>query len=160
MHRVLAPAVVGIATLIACLAPGPVIAQEEAQPKGSALARAAQQELYRLGCYNEAINGLWTSPSRSAAEKFLARVNARLPVDQPDEALLALLRSTGGFVCDQCPLDEAFNSAGDCVPKALVDKVAKSAPITTGAVAEPPRSVERSASDEHHIKRHFHCISC
>ena len=148
MHRVRTPAMVGIATLIACLAPGPVIAQEEAQPKGSALARAAQQELYRLGCYSEAINGVWTSPSRSAAEKFLARVNARLPVEQPDEALLALLRNTRGFVCDQCPLGEAFNSAGDCVPKALVDKVAKSAPITTGAVAEPPRSVERSASDE------------
>jgi len=148
MQRVLAPAVVGSAMLVACFASGPAIAQEEVQPKGSALARAAQQELYRLGCYNDAINGVWTSPSRSAAEKFLARVNARLPVEQPDEVLLALLRSTSGFVCSQCPLGEAFNSAGDCVPKALVDKAVKSAPITTGAVAEPPQPVERSISDE------------
>ena len=147
MPRVLAPAVVGGAMLAACFAPR-AIAQEEMQRKGSALARAAQQELYRLGCYSDAINGVWTSPSRLAAEKFLARVNARLPVEQPDEALLALLRNTTGFVCSQCPPGEAFNSAGDCVPKALVDKAAKSVPITTGAVAEPPRSAEGSTSDE------------
>src|SRR5262245_37453434 len=148
MQRVPASAVMGMAVLVTCLPAGPAIAQEEEQPKGSALARAAQQELYRLGCYNDAINGVWTSPSRSAAQKFLSRVNSRLPVEQPDEALLALLRSTKGFVCGQCPPGEAFNSAGDCVPKALVDKVAKSVPIATGTVAEAPPSLERASSDD------------
>jgi hypothetical protein len=148
MQKVVAPALMGIAVLVACSTGGPATAQEEVQSKGSALARAAQQELYRLGCYNDAINGVWTPPSRSAAQKFLSRVNARLPVEQPDDALLALLRSTKGFVCRQCPVGEAFNSAGDCVPKALVDKPIKPVPITTGTVAESPQSNERSPGDE------------
>jgi hypothetical protein len=148
MQRVLGPIVMGIAVLAACLRAGVATAQEEVQLKGSALARAAQQELYRLGCYNDAINGVWTSPSRSAAQKFLSRVNARLPIEQPDEALLALLRSTKGFACSQCPVGEAFNSAGDCVPKALVDKPIKTMPITTGGVPDPPRSNEHASSDD------------
>jgi len=148
MQRVLAPVVTGMAVLLACLTAGRATAQEEAQFKASALARAAQQELYRLGCYNDAINGVWSSPSRSAAQKFLSRVNARLPVEQPDDVLLALLRSTKGFVCNQCPVGEAFNSGGDCVPKALADKPTKPVPITTGAVVESERSNERSSSDE------------
>ena len=149
MQRLLAPVLMGIAVLLACFTAGPATAQDEVQFKTSALARAAQQELYRLGCYNEQINGVWTSHSRSAAQKFLSRVNARLPIEQPDDALVALLRSTKGFVCTQCPVGEAFNPAGDCVPKALVDKPSKPAPITTGAVADPPQpSNERSSSDD------------
>ena len=146
MQRVLAPVLMGIAV---CLSAGPATAQDEVQSQASALARAAQQELYRLGCYNEQINGVWTSHSRSAAQKFLSRVNARLPIEQPDDALVALLRSTNGFVCSQCPVGEAFNPAGDCVPKALVDKPSKPMPLTTGAVADPPRpNNERSSSDD------------
>ena len=149
MQRVLAPVLMGIAASFACLTAGPAPAQDEVQSKASALARTAQQELYRLGCYNEQINGVWTSHSRSAAQKFLSRVNARLPIEQPDEALVALLRSTKGFVCTQCPAGEAFNPAGDCVPKALVDKPSKPAPITTGAVADPTRpDNDRSSSDD------------
>lgn len=148
MQRVLAPLVVGIAVSVTCLTAGPAAAQDEVQSKASALARAAQQELYRLGCYNEQINGVWTPHSRSAAQKFLSRVNARLPVEQPDDALVELLRSTKGFVCSQCPAGEALNSAGDCVPKALVDKPSKPAPITTGAVTDLPRSNEHTSSDD------------
>jgi hypothetical protein len=144
MQRVLAPAAVGIALLVAGLA-RPALSQEDV--RASARARAAQQELYRLGCYNDAINGAWTSPSRTAAQKFLARVNARLPVDQPDDTLIALLRSTKEFVCMHCPPGEAINGAGDCVPKALVDKTAKSAPMSTGALADSPRSLERPTGE-------------
>jgi len=146
MQRVIAAAAVGIALLVVGVA-RPAIAQEDVQPSASARARAAQQELYRLGCYSDAINGVWTSPSRAAAQKFLARVNARLPVDQPDDILIALLRSTKGFVCTQCPAGEALNGAGDCLPKALVDKAAKSAPLTTGALADVPRPLEHSPSE-------------
>jgi hypothetical protein len=138
----------GGALVVAGLTAGATSAQEDVVPKSSALARAAQQELYRLGCYNDQINGVWASPSRTAAQKFLSRVNARLPIEQPDETLLALLRSTKGFVCSQCPVGEAFNSAGDCVPKALVDKVGKSVPMTTGAIAEWPGPPEHASSDE------------
>jgi hypothetical protein len=148
MQRVLAPVVMGIAVSIACLTAGPATAQDEGQAKGIALARAAQQELYRLGCYNEQINGVWTPHSRSAAQKFLSRVNARLPIEQPDEALVALLRSTKGFVCSECPAGEAFNSAGDCVPKALAEKPSKPPPIITGATADPPRPEEHEPSDD------------
>jgi hypothetical protein len=43
---------------------------------------------------------------------------------------------------------EAFNPAGDCVPKALVDKPIKPVPIITGAVEEPPRPNERTSSED------------
>jgi len=149
MQRVLAPVLMGIAASFACLTAGPATAQDEVQSKASALARTAQQELYRLGCYNEQINGVWTPHSRSAAQKFLSRVNARLPIEQPDDALIALLRSTKGFVCTQCPAGEAFNPAGDCVPKALADKPSKPVPITTGTVADPQRpDNDHSSSDD------------
>jgi hypothetical protein len=148
MQRVLAPVLMGIAVSVACLSAGPATAQDEVQSQASALARAAQQELYRLGCYNEQINGVWTPHSRAAAQKFLSRVNARLPIEQPDDALVALLRSTKGFVCSQCPGGEALNPAGDCVPKALVDKPSKPMPLTTGAVADPPRPNNEHASSD------------
>src|SRR5262245_30200778 len=148
MQRVLAPLVMGIAVSATCLSAGPATAQDEVQSKASALVRAAQQELYRLGCYNEQINGVWTPHSRSAAQKFLSRVNARLPIEQPDEALVALLRSTNGSVCSQCPAGEAFNPAGDCVPKGLADKPSQRGPITTGSVTDMPRSNDQSSSDD------------
>jgi len=112
------------------------------------LAREAQKELYRLGCSEEAPSGAWTQSSRRAAQKFLDRANARLPVEQPDAALLALLQNAKGFPCAQCPAGEAFNAAGQCIPKPLLSKpekpAAASRAATEGAVSsELPTSDKR-----------------
>jgi hypothetical protein len=116
------------------------VARRAATPAADAdaLAREVQKELYRLGCFDEAVNGAWSSSSRAAAQKFLDRVNARLPVDKPDSALLALLQSSKGFVCTQCPSGELFDAAGRCVPKALVDKASRSPAIVTGTLQSTP----------------------
>ena len=125
------------------LASHPTMGQEA----GSALARDAQKELYRLGCYDEAISGVWTSSSQAAARKFLDRINARLPVDKPDDALLALLQSSKGLLCAQCPSGELFNAAGQCVPKALVDKSPRAPAIVTGTLADTPSLGQRAANE-------------
>jgi hypothetical protein len=54
--------------------------------------RALQRELARHGCYNGAVDGDWGPASRYAASVFTQAVNAALPVDKPDVALLALAR--------------------------------------------------------------------
>ena len=98
-----------------------------------------------MGCYDEAINGIWTPSTRAAAQKFLQRANARLPVDKPDEALLALVQSSKGFICTQCGTGEAFDAAGRCVPKALIAKAPSSAAVTTGTLADASSPTDKSA---------------
>jgi hypothetical protein len=58
--------------------------------------RALQSELKRLGCYPGRIDGDWGPASRYAAAKFTSAVNAALPVDKPEPALLALARRHQG----------------------------------------------------------------
>ena len=61
--------------------------------------RAIQSELRRHGCYDGAVDGDWGPASRYAAATFTKAVNAALPVDQPDVALLALARRHPGRAC-------------------------------------------------------------
>jgi hypothetical protein len=71
-------------------------------PKVSAATiRALQQELTRHDCYAGVVDGDWGPASRYAAAIFTAAVNAKLPVDQPSEFLLALSRQHQGPVCQQ-----------------------------------------------------------
>lgn len=63
------------------------------------LARAIQGQLARVGCYSGPINGMWSEASQSAMKDFNARVNASLPVEQPDEVLLALVENYKDNAC-------------------------------------------------------------
>ena len=56
------------------------------------LAEDLQRELARVGCYDGQINGVWTTSTRQAMKAFLERVNATLPITQPDGVLLALVQ--------------------------------------------------------------------
>jgi hypothetical protein len=105
------------------------------------LAREAQKELSRVGCYQGEINGIWTPSSRSAAQRFVDWVNAKLPIDRPDEVLLALLRDQSGPVCGQCQQDQALDAAGRCVPMALVNRTARARSTATEVAPDalPPR---------------------
>src|SRR5262249_48380746 len=56
------------------------------------LALNLQRELRRVGCYDGELSDTWTLATRGATKAFTNRVNAILPVDKPDEILLALVR--------------------------------------------------------------------
>ena len=60
------------------------------------LTRERQGELRRVGCYWGQISGVWTPSTQRAMQEFMARANARLPVDKPDEVQLAFVRGFPG----------------------------------------------------------------
>jgi hypothetical protein len=105
-----------------------------------AIVRETQKELRRLRCYEGENNGTWTPASRSAAQRFVDRVNAKLPTDKPDEILLALLRDQSDAVCGQCQRNEALDASDRCVPAALISKVSTPRPIATSSIADGPRA--------------------
>lgn len=109
------------------------------QPSSVTIAEA-QKELHRLRCYWGEISGVWTVSTRAAAQKFIDRVNARLPVDAPDGALLALLRSETTAVCGECPAGQAADATGRCLPAALLKKPPRPNMIETGSLPDQPRS--------------------
>jgi hypothetical protein len=95
------------------------------------LVRDLQRELARLGCYDGAINGMWTAPSRQAMVRLIDRINARLPTQIAEPAHLALAKGQSGRVCDRCPAGEETTAEGQCVqPRAGPTKLA-------GVVAHP-----------------------
>jgi hypothetical protein len=79
-----------------------------------------QQQLKRLGCYYGRIDGSWGVGSKDAMRSFTERVNAELPIDEPDYLLLTLLQSHSGKVCGECPPGLAFNADGRCVAQPTV----------------------------------------
>jgi hypothetical protein len=109
------------------------------------ITRDTQKELHRLGCYEGEINGFWSPASRSAAQRFLDRVNARLPVDKADEVLLALLQSHHDLVCSQCPRGQALDQSGRCMPAALLKRPAP--PIVTGSLVDAGDASARAGED-------------
>ena len=112
-------------------------------PDGS-LARQLQQELQRVGCYDRELNGIWTTSSRMAAQDFMDRVNAKLPIDKPDEVLLSLLQSQAGVVCSiSCPTDQPIDAGGRCsltTTKSTVRSSISDKPqtVVTGSISGPP----------------------
>lgn len=90
------------------------------------LARDLQRELKRVGCYGGEITGVWTRASKAAMGEFMDRVNATLPVDQPDYVLLALVQSHGAIACGaECPSGQVSAEGGRCVPRAVVAQASK-----------------------------------
>jgi hypothetical protein len=91
----------------------------------SALAADLQRELRRVGCYKGEINGGWTSSTRAAMAIFLERVNASLPIDEPDYILLNLVEGQSVPTCGApCPSGKALDASGACVPKAVLAQTA------------------------------------
>jgi peptidoglycan hydrolase-like protein with peptidoglycan-binding domain len=124
----------------------PVAARPAGPNDSFSITQDAQRELQRLGCYNGEINGIWSQSSRAAAERFLDRVNAKLPTDKADDVLLTLLQSQRGFVCSQCPLGQMLDPRGRCTPTALLKRSA--APVVTSSLPDVP-GVPPGANDEH-----------
>jgi hypothetical protein len=92
-----------------------------------ALTRDLQRELKRVGCYDGKIDGDWGTGLRMAMKTFTERVNATLPVDEPDYILLALVQGQKDKACGKCPPDQGFAENGRCLPSALLAQSAKRA---------------------------------
>jgi len=60
--------------------------------------------LKRAGCYDGEISGVWSPRTREAMKAFTTRVNATLPVDKPDQILLALVQGHQGVACAPKPV--------------------------------------------------------
>jgi len=106
----------------------------------ASLARELQLELKRVGCYAAEPNGVWTPASRKAMKSFTDRVNASLPVDAPDEILLALVQAHRGEACGApCPAGQGLAEDGRCLPGAILAQAARKAPAPVVAAAARPR---------------------
>jgi hypothetical protein len=115
----------------------------------ASLTRDLQRELRRVGCYEGEINGAWTQSTRRAMKVFTDRVNASLPLEQPDHVLLALVRNHPDNTCERpCPEGQGMGETGRCLPNAILARAgtrgsarlsAGTAP--TGLAPEPPASV-------------------
>ncbi len=74
-----------------------------------------QQQLRRVGCYWDRIDGSWGYATKDAMKEFTNRVNAVLPIDQPDFVQLALVQSQSDRVCNACPVGQSLSASGRCV---------------------------------------------
>lgn len=91
-----------------------------------ALARELQRELKRVGCYEGEISGVWSPLTRSAMKAFTGRVNAALPVEEPDVILLTLVQGQQDKVCGQaCPAGQGVSADGRCLPNAILAQSAR-----------------------------------
>lgn len=90
------------------------------------LAREIQRHLKRVGCYSGDIHGVWTPAARRSMKTFTDRVNATLPIDDPDHVLLAMVQSHKGVACGRgCPTGETEVDDGRCLPKGIVAQGSK-----------------------------------
>ena len=117
-----------------------------------ALGRSIQTELKRVGCFDGELDGAWNSATRASLKAFVERINASLPVDEPDYILLTLLQGHGGRVCGKdCPAGQLFANDGRCLPKAIVAqadrKVPQRATVAQSTVPATAPSPEAAARD-------------
>src|SRR5262245_7827306 len=102
------------------------------------LARELQKELRRVGCYEGELNGVWTPATRRAMKSFIDRVNATLPVDEPDAVLFAMVHGQQERVCGKpCPADQGLSEDGRCLPTAILAKAARKTSPTAVATNVP-----------------------
>lgn len=80
------------------------------------LAQELQSELQRVGCYAGSIDGVWSPLAKEAMKSFMQRVNAQLPVNEPDYVHLALVKGRQDKVCvKQCPAGHSLTADNACV---------------------------------------------
>ena len=92
----------------------------------ASMARDLQLELRRVGCYGGELNGVWTPATRKAMKAFTDRVNATLPIEEPDDILLTLVQAHQGEACGKpCPAGQGLSDDGRCLPGAILAQAAK-----------------------------------
>lgn len=110
------------------------------------LVRDLQRELRRVGCYSGAMSGVWSPASKRAMSAFTERVNASLPVEEPDYVLLSLLKSQPGLVCGStCPPGQVSVGGGQCQPRAVLARAGRSPKQVAGIEGEHGMPAGRDA---------------
>ncbi len=90
------------------------------------LARNIQRELRRVGCYWGRIDGSWGMGSKRSMGEFMERVNAALPLEEPDIVFLSLLKAHPSETCGRsCPAGQSLDGAGRCLPDVILAQKAK-----------------------------------
>jgi len=127
-------------------APAP---QRVAVPRDrDALARELQKELRRVGCYEGELNGAWTPLTRRAMKAFTDRINATLPVEEPDAILYTLVQGQQDEVCSKpCPVGQGLSEDGRCLPSAILGKASRKGPAPATSIAQPPRAAAPLPAD-------------
>lgn len=106
-----------------------------------------QTELVRTGCYEGAADGTWSAETRAAMASFLKRVNAKLPMEEPDFVLLTLVRSQSSGTCAlECPSGEVLTSERQCIPASILAQANK--PRRTTVVASANASEQPSRAPD------------
>jgi hypothetical protein len=127
----------------------PLVSKAAAMPSEHAsLARALQQELRRVGCYEGQLDGSWTTLTRRAMQTFNDRVNATLPIGEPNEILLTLVQNQQGRVCGApCPPGQSVADEGRCMPNAILALAHKktSPPLAVAQANNPTVTTESSS---------------
>ena len=116
-------------------APTPVVQGDKARER-RILVMALQGELRRVRCYEGAVNGSWNTTSKAAMFWFLKRMNAKMPVNQPDHAQLSLLKSAAK---DFCAEKEA--------PSDFVTKVVRENNVAAG-IPNPTTTIQDTTYSE------------
>jgi hypothetical protein len=123
--------------------PGAASQKSASIPKDrDSLARELQKELRRVGCYEGELNGAWTPMTKRAMKAFTDRVNATLPVDEPDYILYSMVQGQQDRVCGKpCPAGQTSGEDGRCLPNEILAKatVKKAPPLVAlpNAGAQP-----------------------
>ena len=90
------------------------------------LTRELQKELRRVGCYEGELNGAWTPATRRAMKAYTDRLNASLPVEEPDAVLFSMVQGEQDRVCGKpCPAGQGLSEDGRCLPNAILAKATK-----------------------------------
>jgi len=87
------------------------------------LTQAIQTELRRVGCYSSDSDGAWDEGTRRAMKVFTDRINATLPVDEPDYILLTLVQGQKSRACGKaCPPGQVAVAENRCEPRAIIEQ--------------------------------------
>ena len=105
------------------------------------LIREIQRELKRVGCYDGNVDGSWGGASKRAMVAFIQRVNASLPLNEPNDILLLLVKGQDTGTCGvACPLGQTLSRDRRCVPDAILaateKRPAAREPLPQSRVAE------------------------
>lgn len=120
------------------------------------LTRDLQRELARVGCYSGEVTGSWTPSTKRAMSAFMDRVNATLPVEEPDYILLTLVQGHTATACGAtCPSGQSLSNDGRCVPQAVMAQATRKSQREeqrrVAAVEEQRKAVDRKAAQERKV---------
>jgi hypothetical protein len=97
-----------------------VVSKASSEMSRQQLAREIQVELKRVGCFDGNVSGEWTPAAKKGMKSFIDRINATLPIDEPDHILKTLVQGHPGSACGKtCPAGQSLSS-DRCVPNAIL----------------------------------------